>query len=61
LKVAPVERGTVQPDTVASSDTKPRAVVRFFLVAALLVLLWEIVALARRLNRLRARSTVVTT
>jgi hypothetical protein len=59
VRVAPIERVGVDFDRSAPSETRARDVARPFLVAALLVLLWEIVALVRQSHRLRDPETIV--
>jgi hypothetical protein len=57
--VAPMERVGIESDTGAPSDARASDVARPFLVAALLVLLWEIVALGRQWRGLRDHARIV--
>jgi len=56
--VAPIERVGVDSDTGIPSESRARDWARPFLAAALLVLLWEIVALGRQWHRSRSHAMV---
>ena len=59
--VAPMVRVGIKSDAGAPSDARASDVARPFLVAALLVLLWEIVALGRQWHGLRDHARIVST